>query len=288
MSFNLILNSTNITGNTNSSFTYNFIGGGFEVKDDYEVCLSQVTLPYSFFNVSTFYGNNSLQINYPRPGTANQFDPLPILLPNGNYSTTQITEYIQSAMIAQGMYLTNAQGQNIYFVQIVPNSVYYADQILCFPVPTAAEIAAQGLITPANWYGSPSAAFCPQVNINNAAFGALIGYTPGAYPPGIVTTTYSTLSNTTPNASPVNALVVQMNICRNAVASPPNILASFPINATFGSNINFNPTIESFVDISPGKYNSFSLTIVDQNFQTVAFQDVNVLITLIVRKRKQV
>ena len=50
MIFILTLKSTNLLNtNTNPSFKYNFINGGFSCKD-YEMCVSSVTLPYSFYN----------------------------------------------------------------------------------------------------------------------------------------------------------------------------------------------------------------------------------------------
>ena len=49
MSFILTLNSTNVSNtNTNTTFKFNFINGGFTCKD-YEMCISNITLPYSFF-----------------------------------------------------------------------------------------------------------------------------------------------------------------------------------------------------------------------------------------------
>ena len=60
MSFILTLNSTNVSNtNTNTSFKYNFINGGFTCKD-YEMCISSVPLPYSFYNVSSYYANTYL------------------------------------------------------------------------------------------------------------------------------------------------------------------------------------------------------------------------------------
>ena len=65
MSFILTLNSTNLSNtNTNTSFKYNFINGGFTCKD-YEMCVSSVTLPYSFYNVSSYYNNKTFSLIFP-------------------------------------------------------------------------------------------------------------------------------------------------------------------------------------------------------------------------------
>ena len=59
MSFILTLNSTNVSNtNTNTTFKYNFINGGFTCKD-YEMCISSITLPYRFFNDSSYYNERT-------------------------------------------------------------------------------------------------------------------------------------------------------------------------------------------------------------------------------------
>ena len=48
MSFTLVLNSSNVSNtSTNTTFKYNFIQGGFTIKD-MEMCVSSITIPYSF------------------------------------------------------------------------------------------------------------------------------------------------------------------------------------------------------------------------------------------------
>jgi len=48
MSFTLVINNSNLSNpNTNATYTYNFIGGGFTVDNDMEVMLSSAQIPYS-------------------------------------------------------------------------------------------------------------------------------------------------------------------------------------------------------------------------------------------------
>jgi len=43
MSFSLVVNKSNLSNpNTNGTYTYNFIGGGFTVDNDMEVMLSSI------------------------------------------------------------------------------------------------------------------------------------------------------------------------------------------------------------------------------------------------------
>ena len=67
MSFTLVLNSSNVSNtSTNTSFKYSFIQGGFAVKD-MEMCVSSITLPYSFYNVSSYYNNRTFSLVFPAP-----------------------------------------------------------------------------------------------------------------------------------------------------------------------------------------------------------------------------
>ena len=69
MSFTLVLNSSNVSNtSTNTTFKYNFINGGFQIKD-MEMCVSSITLPYSFYNVSSYYSNRTFSLIFPKGAT---------------------------------------------------------------------------------------------------------------------------------------------------------------------------------------------------------------------------
>ena len=46
----------------------NFLGGNFVAKD-MEMCIGNLTIPYSFFNVSTFYNNQTFSFTFPTGAT---------------------------------------------------------------------------------------------------------------------------------------------------------------------------------------------------------------------------
>ena len=96
MSFTLVLNSSNVSNtNTNTTFKYNFIQGGFNVKD-MEMCVSSITLPYSFYNVSSYYSNRTFSLIFPTAATTTTIS---ITLPEGFYTVTGINSYIQQVCI---------------------------------------------------------------------------------------------------------------------------------------------------------------------------------------------
>jgi len=63
---------------------------------------------------------------------------------------------------------------------------------------------------------------------------------------------------------------------------PSDLITSIPINATFGSNINFVPAFQQYVSIKAGVYNNLIITFTDQNFNTIYSKDPNVIITLLI------
>ena len=278
--FTLVLNSSNAinSGGYYNSFQYNFINGGFQVLNDSEICLTQLTIPYSWSNVnSIFYNNASFQYRWIVGSTPTTFT---INLPTGFYSLTQINQYLQSQMIANGTYLIDSGGNFVYYISITSNPTYYTNQIVCFPVPTSLP---SGYTQPSGFAGYPSIASTPQLVILNNNFGSLIGYTDGSYPPVVQSTSYSTLGNTLPNGSPVNSVIVRCSLVFNKVVNPTDIIDSFPISGSFGSNLNYIPNFEKMVKIKKGTYSSLVISLFDQNLNPLPSIDPNVLINLLIR-----
>ncbi len=127
MSFILTLNSTNVSNtNTNTTFKYNFINGGFTCRD-YEMCISSITLPYSFFNVSSYYNNKTFSLIFPTAATTITYS---ITLPDGFFSITDINSYIQQQCVLNGAYLIDSSGNYVYFIKMV--MIQHIMQFNCF------------------------------------------------------------------------------------------------------------------------------------------------------------
>jgi hypothetical protein len=124
--------------------------------------------------------------------------------------------------------------------------------------------------------------YTPRVVISNSNnFGSVIGYITGTYPSTVTLLTNSSLGTLTPNLTPVNSLILLCNLVSNDVSSQGNLFTSIPIsNTSFGSNINYNPSFQSWISVNPGSYSSFTITILDQNFNFIESKDPNMLLTL--------
>lgn len=285
MAFSLVLNSTNVVGQGNSSYVYRFQNGSFSAKN-LEMCVSAATIPYAWFNVTQQYNNRLIQMDFPSGvGTVS----LSLTLPDGFYSIADINAAIQQQMITQGLYLLNSAGQYVFYFQMLENVTYYAIQFLSFPVPNALPVgysfATSG--TYSNLAGLPTVDRVPVMTIAAGGIGVQTGFSNGNYPASTAfSTTQSSLSDLTPNGTTVNSLVLRCNLIRNMVTVPSDILDSFPINATFGSNITYDPAFEKWLPVSDGTFGSMIVNLVDQNFNQIFSEDPNVSLTLLIRERR--
>ena len=293
MSFTLVLNSSNVQNtSTNTTFKYNFIQGGFQVKD-MEMCVSSITLPYSFYNVSSYYANRTFSLIFPTAATTTTIS---VTLPEGFYSVTDINSYIQQVCINYGAYLIDSTGNYVYYQQLVYNTTYYSVQLLLFSVPTTlptgysyASAGSSGSV-----YTSaiklPTTAYTPQfVVASTGSIATIIGFKSGAtFPSAQSILNQSILSTLTPVGSTINSLIMQCSLVNNPVTTPSDILDSMPIsNTSFGSNITYDPSFEKFIILSNGTFNNFTFSFRDQNLNEIYAKDPNVSITLIIRKKKK-
>ena len=112
-----------------------------------------------------------------------------------------------------------------------------------------------------------------------------MGFSAGTYPSATTATT-TAMSNLTPIGSTVNALLCHCSLVNNNLAVPSDILDLVPINASFGSNITYQPPFAKFIQIADGSYSSMTITFTDQNNGTLNALDSNIGMTLIIRQKE--
>jgi len=280
MSNCLVLNSSNVVGTNKNTYKYNFINGMFTIPENSEICISNITIPYSWFNITSSYNNNKFQfIWYGTIATT-----YTVLIPDGFYTVSDINNFLENFMIQNSLYLIDSStGNYIFYIKLYTSVSYYANQILSFAVPSSLPV---GYTAPVGWAGFPAVASTPLFVIMSNNLQSLLGFTAGSYPPVTQSTNYSVLSNLLPpNGSPVNSIIVRCSLVDNQVTMPTDILDSFPINATFGSNINYFPTSEKWIKVNRGSHSNLVITFLDQNFNNINILDQNVIITLLLRQR---
>jgi hypothetical protein len=275
----LIFNTNNlVSGQYCSRYRYQFIGGGYEIKPGDQICLQSLTIPYSWFNILQFYNNMTFQIIY-NSVTYN------ITLPAGFYQLSDINAYIQNFLVTNNLYLINATGAYVYYIELVYNIGEYAVQLNAYPTPGS---------LPSGWSnpgGMTLTGHSPQMviqAITTSTFGSIIGFSAGTYPASPSTTEYSVVSNLIPNFTPVNSVVLNCSVVNNVVSVSPNAFTSFsPVSTTFGANIVFSPTFPAWLDTIPGKYNSIDIYLTDQSGNQVPAKDSNVCIEILIKSKDE-
>ena len=246
MSFTLVLNSSNVSNtSTNTTFKYDFVQGGF-TSDNCEMCVSSVSIPYSWNNVSTYYNNKTFSLIFPTAATTVTYS---FVLPDGFYTVNDINYFIQQTCISNGAYLIDSSLNNVYFTNIAYNATYYSIQVLLFSVPTTIGTytrPATGLYSTTGT-GLPTTAYTPQLIIpTSGSIGTIIGFASGTFPAAQTTTSQSLLSTLTPIGTSVNSLIMQCSLVSNRVTVPSDILDSMPItNTAFGTNIVYDHLLKN-------------------------------------------
>jgi hypothetical protein len=271
----VVLNQSNVINNGNNNvLTYNFPGSA-SFKDA-KIAIARIQLFYSWQNINSTYGNNTISIIFPTGATTATVN---ITIPNGSYSVTDLNSYLQSQMVANNYYLIDGSGNYVYYLEIVENSVRYSIQVNEFPVPTS---------LPAGWtnpgWTLPTTGYTPQLVIPSTSIQTLLGFTAGTYPAAQQTATYSVLSTSTPQLSPVSSVILGCNLVNNRLANPRSVIYSFsPGGATYGSLIESNAYQYSWIDIQDGTYDSVNITLYDQNFNALQIIDTDIVIFVLVK-----
>jgi hypothetical protein len=265
MSYTLVLNSSNVvSGTNNNTYQYKFILGSLKLKN-YEMAISSFVLPYSWFNITNLYNNRTINFTFPTAATTT---PLNITLPEGFYTVADIQNYIYLQCINAGLYLIDANGNYVIYVTISANPTYYANTIVLSAVPTTLptgySYATSGFYSSAA--GLPTVSSTPSCSFGaSGSLAVLLGFNAGQTLSSAATS-FSTNSPNTPIGSTVNGVIVRCSIINNPVIVPSDVLAAISITgASFGSNINYQPSFQKWVDVSDGNYNQLTITLVDQN-----------------------
>ena len=264
----LIINSTNWNA-SQKKFIYTFQSSQ-SLKNN-QVGLSGISIYNSFFNVSSANNNNTFTLNW--LGTIYNFT-----MSSGYYNISDINYYLQQQMVLNGLYLINASGNNVYYIEIVTNSVAYSGEINFYLIPT---VLPTGYSKPsgATWT-LPTTAKTPLITIS-AGFGKLIGFSAASYPT-VNTTAIQVLSDITPEIHVVNSIVLTCNLISNiGISLPNNIFYSFGLTGDYGSLITLNTGQIVYSDVCGDQYQSIEIQLMDQKFNILDLLDTDVLISLV-------
>jgi len=238
----------------------------------YKICLQKLNLFYSWANINS--SNNTFSIAYPT-GTST-YTTVNVTIPV-NYNLANVSElnaYLQSVLIAQKMYLIDANGDFFYWMQFVSNPNAYGVSLILSLVPNSLPST---YTTPSGFPGFPTTSRTMKFITNTSNFNYLIGYASNTTFDGSTSAiTYE--STFTPQFSPVNTILVRCSIASNPLAlnNDSNVIYSFTTKGTtYGSIIEIEPQNLVYYDVQTNT-NILIVDFVDQDYNVLNIKDPSI------------
>lgn len=287
----LIINSTNlIQDGQNNKLVYKF-PNSVQFKDSY-ISLSQAQMYYSWFNITSEYQNNIIQyIWINNLGVQTTYT---INIPSGLYEIATLNQLLQFEFIANGHYLVNGSGQNVYYAEIILNPSRYAVQINTFLVPTALPVGwtnPAGLLFPPQTF-NPSiilpaninkilgfvAGFTTDLNINNAFIPPV-----SPYVDKLANGTLSYISTSAPNVQPNNSVIINISNIDNQYAQPTGSCYTIVPSVGIGEVINEKPVNYIWNKLIPGTYNEIAVQLLGNDLRPIRIQDPSMTFVFVIK-----
>lgn len=302
----IVLNQNNIVqdGN-NNTLVYKFPNS--VTFSNSEIAVSQITMYYSWFNLTSRLTNNRFTFNWINAAGTNNYTTYTITIPDGLYEVSDINNFLQFVCInapflstsiitptpAAPFYLVNSAGDNVYYAEFIVNPTAYAIQLNTFSVPT---------VLPAGWT-NPGGTLLPAQTFNPvittpAKFNEVIGFAttfassqnqnnagvnPGTTTAYKIGSTFSYLSTLTPQVQPNANLLVAISNIDNIYANPSSIIYSLAPSVAIGELIVEKPPEFNFNKLLKGTYNELRIQLLGTDLQPVTIKDPNMTILLVIK-----
>jgi len=274
----------------NNKLRYNFPNSVLFKNNS--IAVSSVNMYYSWYNISSIYRNNIFTYSWTSGVTTTIYT---ITIPDGTYEVSDLNNLLQFTFIANGHYLKNGSGQNVYYAEFVINPTRYAVQINTFLVPTSLPT---GYSNPATLV-FPTQTFNPVITIPanlNVIFGFIVNFaTPSnvnnAYTPpsgqnliakdGVGT--ISCISSTAPNLQPNSSIYVSISNVNNPYSVPSSIIYSITAQGAVGTLITEKTPQYAWNKLINGTYNNLTITLLGNDFAPIQINDPQMTLMLVIK-----
>jgi len=302
--FVVVFNQKNIVPDgQNNKLVFKF-PNSVHLTDKY-IAVSNITMFYSWFNITQVYMNNNFTYTWTVGTTPTTYT---INIPDGLYEIAQINALIQFTCIANGTYWIDANGNYAYPFELILNSSRYAVQLNTYLIPTTLPT---GATTPSNFVGLPTQSFNSQVSFP-ANFNIIVGYSENfisdnnvnnAYVPptvanannnyvskntyGTANGTLSYLSNMSPEVQPNNNVLFSLSNINNPYTQPSSIIYSLTPNVNIGEIINVQPANFMWNKLIDGTYTELRLTLLGTDLNPLVINDPNMTILCVIKDKDE-
>jgi hypothetical protein len=275
----IIFNRTNIVPNTNNTtLIYNF-PSSVDLTGA-RIAISNITMYYSWDNINITYQNNTFSYQWTEGGTTTTHN---VVIPDGLYEVKDLNNFLQFTFIANGHYLVNSVGDNVYYAEFLINPTRYAVQLNTFAVPTSLP---SGWTNPAGLV-FPLATFNPNIIIP-ARFNEVVGFAVG-FSSGLnagIGTNLSFLSTLAPQVQPNSSLLLSLSGIDNKYANPSSIIYSLAPSVGIGELIVEKPAEFNWNKLLAGTYNQLRLQFLSSTFQPITIRDPQMTIVMVIEDQE--
>lgn len=292
----LIVNSTNIIQDgQNNKLVYRF-PNSVQFKDSY-ISLAQAQLYYSWFNITNEYQNNIIQ--YVWRNGAGVSTTYTITIPDGLYEVATLNQLLQFSFIANGHYLVDSGGANVYYAELLVNPSRYAVQINTFSFPTA---------LPTGWTNPAAVPFPPQTfnpsiilpaNVNEI-LGYIVNFTTdlninnafvppvSPYVSKLANGTLSYISTTAPNVQPNSSLIITLSNIDNQYAQPTGTCYTIVPSVAIGDVINEKVAEYIWQRLIPGTYNQLTVQLLGTDLNPIKINDPSMCFVFVIKEGNEI
>ncbi|RAW21008.1 hypothetical protein PC110_g22549 [Phytophthora cactorum] len=235
------------------------------------------------------FQNTTFKVEVPTAATTSTIS---ITLQDGIYSYEDINRSIQTALVNAGAYLINPSEENVFYIKVSENSVYYACQVDFSPTPTTLPTIGGYWTRPSTGLystggsGLPTTTRVPRLIIDNAEFGKVLGLTAATYPTASATVASAQLSNIIPQIHPTSSYIVRCDLIKDEYVASGDIVSAFDIgDAEIGKLISYKPSQYAWMNCHNGARSTITVSIFNQNDKKVIFRDTSVSIMLLLRPK---
>jgi hypothetical protein len=302
----IVMNQNNLVNDgNNNTLVYKFPNS--ITFENNEIAVSQITMYYSWFNITSRIGNNRFTFNWVNAAGTNNYTTYTITIPDGLYEISDINYFLQFVCInapslstsiisptpAAPFYLVDSAGDNVYYAEFVVNPTAYAIQLNTYSVPIA---------LPAG-YTNPGGTLLPAQTFNPvittpSSFNSIVGFAstfssaqnqnnaspnPGTTTAYKIGSTFSYLSTITPQVQPNANLLVSISNIDNMYANPSSVIYSLAPSVAIGELIVEKPPEFNFNQMLRGTYNELRLQFLGTDLQPVTIKDGNMTILLVIK-----
>lgn len=258
------LDSSTITDQNSENFEVNFDRGiPLEKGSEYELALLRASVWYSWHNISSAFGNNTLKYKY-STNSGGSYTDVTITFEDGIYSVDAINNKLASVLETNNHFVT-VNGIKQYPITITPNYTT--------------------LLVDVNLNQSLVSNTIFQLDFTTSTLRDLLGFNSG-----VLSTTTSS-QNQPDITRGVNTIMIRSSLVEGSYENgkTSNVLYAFsPSGYAIGANINVEPTQRVYLPITERNYISrIRMELVDQQGRLVDTND-NITYLVHLRKRKNI